>query len=160
MHRHTIQMNHQLHVTISLVFYSTFIYSSTCFGRPHVHHQCCWSWSGRPARPRPTALLPSRFNGKSEAATAVIELLMMGMRMPETSWAVFKRQVINPRNWCIWLVGSFEFELINQSRLLRNKHHEKQNWQECIRHTILILINVYPVPLHSIAYSYVLHWTT
>ena len=41
--------------------------------------------AGRPARPRPTALLPPRSNGKPEAATAVIELLMMGMRMPETS---------------------------------------------------------------------------
>jgi hypothetical protein len=35
-------------------------------------------------RPRPTALLPPRSNGKPEAATAVVELLMMGMRMPET----------------------------------------------------------------------------
>jgi hypothetical protein len=63
------------------------------------------SWS---ARPRPTALLPPRSNGKPEAATAVIELLMMGMRMPETCSAVFKRQVINRRNCCIWLVDSFE----------------------------------------------------
>jgi hypothetical protein len=38
----------------------------------------------QPARPRPTALLPPRSNGKPEAATAVIELLMMGMRIPET----------------------------------------------------------------------------
>jgi len=36
------------------------------------------------ARPRPTALLPPRSNGKPEAATAVVELLMMYMRMPET----------------------------------------------------------------------------
>jgi len=36
------------------------------------------------ARPRPTALLPPRSNGKPEAATAVVELLMMGMRIPET----------------------------------------------------------------------------
>ena len=36
-----------------------------------------------PARPRPTALLLPLSNGKPEAATAV-ELLMMGMRMPET----------------------------------------------------------------------------
>ena len=61
-----------------------------------------------PARPRPTALLPPRFNGKPEAATAVIEFLMMGMRMPETCGDVFKRQVINQRNCCIWLVDSFE----------------------------------------------------
>ena len=38
--------------------------------------------AGRPARPRPTALLPPRSNGQPEAATAVIELLMMGVRMP------------------------------------------------------------------------------
>jgi hypothetical protein len=35
-------------------------------------------------------------------------LLMMGMRMPETCWAVFKWQVINLRVCCIWLVDSVE----------------------------------------------------
>jgi hypothetical protein len=30
------------------------------------------SWSGRPARPRPTALLPPSSDGKPEAATAVV----------------------------------------------------------------------------------------
>jgi hypothetical protein len=30
-------------------------------------------------------------NGKPEAATAVLGILMMGMRMTETCWAVFKR---------------------------------------------------------------------
>jgi len=64
--------------------------------------------AGRPARPRPTAQLPPRSNGKPEAATAVFKLLMMGTRMPETCWAVFKRKVINLRNCCIWLVDSFE----------------------------------------------------
>jgi hypothetical protein len=39
-----------------------------------------------------------RSNGKSEAATAVDKLLMMGMRMPETCWAVFERQAINLRD--------------------------------------------------------------
>ena len=34
---------------------------------------------------------------------------MMGMRLPETCWAVFKRQLINMRNCCIWLVDSFEW---------------------------------------------------
>ena len=74
-------------------------------------YQCCWSWSGRPARPRPTTLLPPRSNGKPEAATAVDKLLMMGMRMPETCWTVFKRQAIKLRDWCIWLVDLFEFTL-------------------------------------------------
>jgi hypothetical protein len=32
----------------------------------------------------------------------------MGMRMPETCWAVFKWQVINLRICCIWLVDSVE----------------------------------------------------
>jgi hypothetical protein len=40
--------------------------------------------AGRPARPRPTALLSPRSNLKPEAATAVVELMMMGMRMSET----------------------------------------------------------------------------
>ena len=38
---------------------------------------------------------------KPEAATAVVELLMAGVRTPETSCAVHKRQVINLRNCCI-----------------------------------------------------------
>jgi hypothetical protein len=66
--------------------------------------------ASRPARPRPTALLPPRSNGKPEAATAAVELLIMSMRMPKTCWAVFKRQVINLKNCCIWLVDSFEKE--------------------------------------------------
>jgi hypothetical protein len=41
-------------------------------------------------------------------ATAVDKLLMMGMMMPETCWAVFKRQAINMKYWCIWLVDLFE----------------------------------------------------
>jgi hypothetical protein len=33
---------------------------------------------------------------------------MMGMRMPETWWAVFNRRAIILRDWCIWLVDLFE----------------------------------------------------
>ena len=40
--------------------------------------------AGRPARPQPTALLPPRSSGKPKAATAVVELLMVCMRMSET----------------------------------------------------------------------------
>jgi len=49
-------------------------------------------------------------SGKPEAATAVVELLMMGMRMPET--CVFK-QVINLRSCCISLVNSVENNSVN-----------------------------------------------
>jgi hypothetical protein len=45
---------------------------------------------------------------KPETATAVVELLTMGVRTPETCRAVHKRQVINMRNFCIWLVDLFE----------------------------------------------------
>jgi hypothetical protein len=45
---------------------------------------------------------------KPEAATAVVKILMMGVRTPETCWAVDKRQVINWGDCCIWLVNLFE----------------------------------------------------
>ena len=49
---------------------------------------------------------------KPEAATAVVELLVMGVRKSETCWDVHKRHVINLRIFCIWLVDLFEiFEL-------------------------------------------------
>jgi nitrate/nitrite-specific signal transduction histidine kinase len=57
---------------------------------------------------RGRSVLPLRSNGKPEAATAVYRLLMMGMRMSETCWAVFKRRAIHLRDWCIWLVDLFE----------------------------------------------------
>jgi hypothetical protein len=41
---------------------------------------------------------------KPEAATAVIELLMMGGKTPETCSAVNKRQDNKPKNCCIELV--------------------------------------------------------
>jgi hypothetical protein len=46
---------------------------------------------------------------KPEAATAIVELLMMGVRMPETCWALHKCQVISLGNCCIMLVDLLEF---------------------------------------------------
>jgi len=51
--------------------------------------------------------------GKPEAAAAVDKLLMMGMKMLETCWAVFKRQAIKLRDWCIWLVDLFEYMMMH-----------------------------------------------
>jgi hypothetical protein len=83
----------------------TFIYSSTCFGRPHAHHQelsnCSSSlWFYRYSVVVAVLLvvvgLASRPDNdqqycyhhapkvKPEAATAVVELLMMGVRASET----------------------------------------------------------------------------
>ena len=45
---------------------------------------------------------------KPEAATAAIELLMTGVKTPETRWAVHKRQVINLGNCCSQLVDLLE----------------------------------------------------
>jgi hypothetical protein len=81
------------------------MYSSTCFGRPHVHHQelnnCSSSlwfyrWSvvvavllvvvgpaGRPYHDQQHCYLHAP-TIKPEAATAVCELLMIGLRTPET----------------------------------------------------------------------------
>ena len=43
----------------------------------------------------------------------LISSMMMGMRMPETCWTVFKRQAINLRDLCIWLVDLFEYMMMH-----------------------------------------------
>jgi hypothetical protein len=69
----------------SSFFIVTFIYSSTCFGRSPAHHQeLNDSSSSRSARPRTQSYYPHDTKVKPEAATAVIELMMMGGRTPET----------------------------------------------------------------------------
>jgi hypothetical protein len=102
-HHRTIQINHQPDATIFTFIILTFVYSSTCFGRFPAHHQelndfggSLWfylrivvkvvlcSWSGRPARPRTQHGCHHDMKVKPEAATAVIELLMMGGKTPET----------------------------------------------------------------------------
>ena len=109
-------------------YYLSFRYSSTCFGRPP------WPSSGATTTAVAASGLPSERGDSSavgrgrasrpdhdqqhcyhhtpkvkpEAATAVVELLMMGVRTPKTCWAINKRQVINWRNCCIYLVDLFE----------------------------------------------------
>ena len=98
MHHHTIQTNHQLDATISPVFYLTFIYSSTCFEHPHAHHQelnNCSSSLWFYLRSVVIAVLlvvvglagltttnSTALKVKPEAATAVVQLLMMNVRTP------------------------------------------------------------------------------
>ena len=60
--------------------------------------------AGRPARPRTQHDYHHDTKVKPEAATAVIELLMMGEKTPETCWAVNKRQGNKLKNCCIRLV--------------------------------------------------------
>ena len=90
MHHHTIQIDHQPDATIFQFIILTFVYSSTIFGRQ--------------ARPRTQHDYHHDTKVKPEAATAVIELLMMGGKTPETCWAVNKCQNNKLGNCCIWLV--------------------------------------------------------
>jgi hypothetical protein len=50
---------------------------------------------------------------KPEAATAVIELLMMGRRMPETHWAVNKCKDNKLGNCCIGLVIYLNYTMMH-----------------------------------------------
>jgi hypothetical protein len=52
----------------------------------------------------------------------VVEILTMGMRMPETCSAVFKRQMINLKIFCIWLVVSFECMMVMMHGLANPKY--------------------------------------
>jgi len=97
-----IQINHQPDATIFQFINLTFIYSSTCFGRFPAHRQefkdlvavsafylrivvtvVLCSWSGRLARPRTQHNCHHDMKVKPEAATAVIELLTMGRKIPQ-----------------------------------------------------------------------------
>jgi hypothetical protein len=98
-----IHIHHQPDVTIFHFVILTFIYSSTYFGRFSAHYQelndcsgSLWfylrivvivvlcSWSDRTARPRTQHDYHHDTKVKAEAATAVVELLMMGWKTPET----------------------------------------------------------------------------
>jgi hypothetical protein len=124
-HHCTIQINHQPDATIFQFIIPIFIYSLTCFGRSPAHHQelndrssSLWfylhivviavlcSWSGQSAQPRTQHGYHHDTKVKPEAATAVIELLIMGVmgeRIPETCRAVNKCQDNKLVNYCIWL---------------------------------------------------------
>jgi hypothetical protein len=89
-----IQIYHQPDATIFQFIILTFIYSSACFGRFTAHHQELNDCSGSLwfylrivvtfARPRTQHECHHDTKVKPEAATAVIELLMVGGKMPET----------------------------------------------------------------------------
>ena len=73
------------------------------FSRPSSGAQ--WlQWVGRPARPQTQHDYHHDTKVKPEASTAVIQLLMMGGKMPETCWAVNKCQDNKLKNCCIRLV--------------------------------------------------------
>jgi hypothetical protein len=85
-HHRTIQINHQPDATVFHFIILTFVYSSTYFGRFSAQHDFHHDTKVNP-----------------ESATAVIELLMMGGKTPETC-AVNNRQDNKLKNCCIMLV--------------------------------------------------------
>jgi ABC-type cobalamin transport system permease subunit len=62
----------------------TFIYSSTCFGRPYTHHKELNNCSINLWFYRWSLVIAVLLVVVGPAATAVIEFLMMGVRTPET----------------------------------------------------------------------------
>jgi hypothetical protein len=76
---------------------------------------------------------------------------MLGMWLPETSWAVFKWQVINLRICCIWLVDSvknmhicfYSSMTTCFSQLLSQNVQNKANYSANIIHTVFCpILNV------------------
>ena len=98
MHHRTIQINHEPDATIFQ--------------------------AGRPARPRTQHDCHHDTKVKAEAATAVIELLMMGGKTLETCWAVNKSQDNKLENCCIWLVIYLNVEFVSDrmSRMVLKGH--------------------------------------
>jgi hypothetical protein len=70
--------------------------------------------ASRPTRPQTQHDCHHHTNLKPEVATAVIELLMMGGKMPETCWAVNKRQDKKLKNFCIRLVIYLNFTMMHR----------------------------------------------
>jgi hypothetical protein len=119
----TIQINHQPDATVFQFIILMFVYSWTSFRCFPTHHQelsdcsgSLWfylrimmtvvlcSWSGQPAQPQKQHNCHHDTKVKPEAATAVIELLMIGGKTPETCWAVNKHQDNKLKYCCIGLV--------------------------------------------------------
>jgi hypothetical protein len=87
-HHRTIQINHQPDATIFQFIILTFIYSSTCFGRFPSNYQELNDCSGRLWFYLPIVVIVVLYHDtkvKPVPATAVIELLMIGGKTPETS---------------------------------------------------------------------------
>jgi len=168
-HHRTIQIDHQPDATIFQFIILMFIYSSTCFGRSPAHQElndcssslwfylrimviavpCLWS-----ARPRTQHGYHHDTKVKPEAATAVVELLMMGGRTPETRWAVNKRQYNKLKNCCIWLVIYLKCGISSFCKFL-NRSDCRPGFSNCRCDAVLIfrVKCIFPVPF-SLTFSY------
>jgi len=96
------------------VYFSIFIWSSTCFGRHNAHHQepktalvasgfsyvegcwtCSWRTLSRTTWQRPPTARPTTYHlWKTGGCQCSFRLLMMGCVSPETCWALYKYGII------------------------------------------------------------------
>ena len=113
MHHRTIQINHQPDASFPVYYPDVYLQLSMFRALSRPSSEVQWlQW-------QPLVLPLYRGDShchsdchhdtkvKPEAATAVIELLMMGGTTPETSWDVNKHQDNKLENCCIWLVIYF-----------------------------------------------------
>ena len=112
------KINHQPDATIFQFIILTFIYSSKYFGR------------------------------SPEAATTVIELLMMGGKTHETCWAVNKLE-----NCCIWLVIYLNWSTFNPRNIGSYFTHH------CLRR-IIFTSAAYPIIVWLRSHAFICHFTS
>ena len=87
---------------------------------------CCFrGQAGRPVQPWTQHGCHHDTKVKPEAATAVIELLMMDGKKPETCWAANKRQDNELENCCIWLVIYLNCTMMHGLTNLKFKHRDE-----------------------------------
>jgi len=106
----------------SIVKFISFSYRhcSTCFGHHNAHYQepvklpsqplvSLWMWRWKCSQPfsRLRTLPPPHSYGNQRLRRQFDELLMMGIVMPETCWAVSVRQSNKFYDWLLHLVGCF-----------------------------------------------------
>jgi len=93
-----------------------------------------------PARPRTQHGYHHDTKVKPKAATAVIELLMMGGRTPETCWAVNTSQDNKLENCCIWLVIYLNWSLIRRRPRAKTTYSPLSDGYQRFRGTLCLCI--------------------
>jgi hypothetical protein len=121
----TFKQINQPDATISQVYYLSFMYSSTCFGCPHAHHQDLNNCSSSLWFYRWSVVVAVLLVVVGPVVTMCV---MMCTRTPITCWAVLKRQVINLGNCCIWLVICLNAWWCTDLQILNPKKNHKYIW--------------------------------
>jgi len=119
------------------IYYSMFIWSSTCFGRHTAHHQelktalaasgfvyvkGCWTLRLLNAVSVQQPQRPANFHVcKTRGCQCSFRFLMMGGVSPETCWASYKHGIIN-LDTLLHLVGYFCMNRLDRFSKCRGSH--------------------------------------